>query len=57
MKEELEIGADRAVYQWLCDHPISAHDAIQDGIAKAAAQWLEEHKDKIIEEIAKNANK
>jgi uncharacterized protein YllA (UPF0747 family) len=54
--EQMEAMED-GVYAWMSDRPISTHDALSDGVAKAFKNWLESNGDQIIESIASKVAK
>ncbi len=39
------------VYGWMADHPISTYDALSDGAAKGVKEWLDAHREEIVEAL------
>lgn len=44
-------GADRAIFAWLNEHPLSVQPAFMDAISTGVRAWLDANRDAIIEAI------
>lgn len=50
--EDVRGGVADAVDFWLSQHDVSTPECIIEGVQKAAAAWMSEHADEIIESVA-----
>jgi hypothetical protein len=45
-------GVEDAWSCWLYDHPVSVPEIIEDAVAKAVTDWIDQHSQELIEAIA-----
>lgn len=43
------------VYAWMAEHPISVHDAIEDGAKKGIIEWLDQNGEDLLRKILPRA--
>lgn len=52
-RQVIRDGLSDGICLWLVDHPISAHGVVEAAIRTGVRSWLDEHKDEIMEMIAR----